>query len=1235
MGRLVGLELHNFKSYKGTAVVGLGDSAFTSIIGPNGAGKSNMMDAMSFVLGVQSYHIRSSGLKDLIYRGRVDELQPQQTCDSAYVKAIYEKEFGEQMVLQRSINSAGTSEYKINDKSVTALQYTMMLKEENILVKARNFLVFQGDIENIASQEPKQLASLIEAISGSAEHAREYDRLKEEREKAIELHAEVFSRKRNLTTESKQYKEQMREREIFEEKLREKNKYTKMSHLYKLFHNERKHFKLKGDVRSTSEKALASRRKFASSEEEFKDLAAQSTAQELEVKQQESLIEELRQKAETAKRSTLPLLSNQKLLENKIAFTERKIHDLEADIRVQADQEQALQKKLDSTELQYQAFNQKIAELEQQVNIPPEGVKEYDALRNAYLADSGSQLERNLAVLQADKTTIDVSLKDLELQREQYDARITELESYVQVKLGLALHDLNAKLQELEQMRSTKQKEQESLKEQQERVSFRMLELNSELRDVLSKLEDLSSEQKESKKQRQLRDNVAMLKALLPEGSIKGLVYELVHASQRKYELALLTVLGADFDSIVVDTTATAHKCIETLKERRAGLASFIPLNSVINESTNLNFLRSLHEEARPAIDVVRYDEPAIERAVQYVVGNTIIADNLETARSIKWSSQNELHCKVVSLDGSVIHKSGLMTGGQQDKRSSATGRWSKEETNRLLKKKDQITAELERAAAETPSAIDFNSLSDELSLLDAQKPTISSQIAILERQVFERNQEIQFLKESGRETTELHERKLKDLESCQIEINQVEVKITSLQEQIYSTFCEKYGLASINDYELLHGSAVRARSRERSGFEKTIASLKIQVAFQRDRLHETESRKAKLELDNNTTKQELARVIDDLANAKSLLENIEEEVNVNNTAKSAMTESLQSKLRTAAAKESELKDLDYEVKTLTREVTHSEEQLVKVDAERFNMLKNCKIEDVDLPLEDGFLDAISLDVVNISEAAYHVHIDYSLLESKFQESYSVRLEAEIKARIEAIDNELHALTPNAKALERLQEVDQKLKEFDREFNKAKHEVNRVTAKFNEVRDRRKELFMDAFNHISGKIDGVYKSLTKSSNSPLGGSADLTLEDDEVPFAAGVKYHAMPPLKRFRDMELLSGGEKTMAALALLFAIHSFQPSPFFVLDEIDAALDNSNVKKIARYIKENAGPGFQFIVISLKSTMFENSDALVGIYRDQRENCSKTIGLDLRQYPEEHETIAIPGAHQIAAAEN
>jgi structural maintenance of chromosome 1 len=130
----------------------------------------------------------------------------------------------------------------------------------------------------------------------------------------------------------------------------------------------------------------------------------------------------------------------------------------------------------------------------------------------------------------------------------------------------------------------------------------------------------------------------------------------------------------------------------------------------------------------------------------------------------------------------------------------------------------------------------------------------------------------------------------------------------------------------------------------------------------------------------------------------------------------------------------------------------------------------------------------------------------------------------------------------------------------------------------------------------------------------LGGNAFLSLDDVEEPYKGGMKFNAMPPMKRFRDMEQLSGGEKTVAALALLFAIHSYHPAPFFVMDEVDAALDNVNVLKVCNYIRQRSDD-FQCIVISLKDMFYERSQSLVGICRDVATNSSRTMTLDLRRF--------------------
>ncbi|KAF2184743.1 P-loop containing nucleoside triphosphate hydrolase protein [Zopfia rhizophila CBS 207.26] len=201
------------------------------------------------------------------------------------------------------------------------------------------------------------------------------------------------------------------------------------------------------------------------------------------------------------------------------------------------------------------------------------------------------------------------------------------------------------------------------------------------------------------------------------------------------------------------------------------------------------------------------------------------------------------------------------------------------------------------------------------------------------------------------------------------------------------------------------------------------------------------------------------------------------------------------------------------------------------------------------------------------------------------------------------------------RAIERLDNTTTRLKNTEKEFEAARKNALKAKRDFEAVKEKRLDLFTKAFQHIADQIGSTYKDLTKSPQFPLGGQAYLDMEDSTEPYLAGLKYHAMPPLKRFRDMEHLSGGEKTIAALALLFAIHSFKPSPFFVLDEVDAALDNVNVGRVAKYVKEHASPGMQFIVISLKAGLFQESESLVGVMRDQARMSSRVVSLDLRKY--------------------
>ena len=183
----------------------------------------------------------------------------------------------------------------------------------------------------------------------------------------------------------------------------------------------------------------------------------------------------------------------------------------------------------------------------------------------------------------------------------------------------------------------------------------------------------------------------------------------------------------------------------------------------------------------------------------------------------------------------------------------------------------------------------------------------------------------------------------------------------------------------------------------------------------------------------------------------------------------------------------------------------------------------------------------------------------------------------------------------------------QKLKESSSDYDNARDEAKKAAADFQKIKAKRTRRFNQAFNHIDEALKTIYTDMTKSSKHPLGGKAYLSLDDTEEPYNGGLKFNAMPPMKRFRDMEQLSGGEKTVAALSLLFAIHSVHPAPFFVMDEIDAALDNVNLRKVCNYISQRSRTDFQCIVISLKDMFYEHSQSLIGICKDVGTNSSRT----------------------------
>ncbi|GJE85341.1 chromosome segregation protein SMC [Phanerochaete sordida] len=1239
---LIRIEVCDFKSYREHQTIGPFHN-FTSVIGPNGAGKSNLMDAISFVLGVKSAQLRSSQLKDLVYRGRrlarngeelpseatpddEDEGDGEGTAKKAWVLAVIQDADGKEWQFQRTISTTGASEYRLNNKVVTYSAYNERLTSLNILVKAKNFLVFQGDVEAVASQSPKELSRLIDQISGSLELAPEYERAKQEQERATENATFNFTKRRGIAGEIKQYKEQKGEAERFEQLCQDRDDAILHRILFKLHHIQQALTSHAEDIRRQNETLADLREEQRENDAELEGARAEQARARTAVMQREKRVK----RAEKALEGKRPELVQ---IEAQIAHSRRKRDNaskISEQVRKDADKQRAklqqLRRDLQVVQTAADAAQEAALQASQgNLALSEERLEEYRRLK-AQASVLAVEERQSLETLSREEKTAARNLAQLKDKIEQLTARRTKLGEDEETARRRRT-ELEEKIKELNDQLKNARTELENQQAERTRITQLEQELNEKLVSVHQQLLQAGVDQKESEREAKLKETLANLQRIFP--GVRGRVVDLCKPTQRKYELAVSTVLGRNIDAVVVDEEKTAIDCIEYMRNQRAGQATFIPLDTIQAKPINDKF-RSFAKGARLAVDVIQYD-PVVERAIHHACGNALVCDTIEIARHVCFERGQEI--KAVTLDGTIIHKSGLMTGGRSTHGNGK--KWEEKDVQGLQRSRDRLLNDLQELNKNKPRGKADDNLLAEISRLEPALAVARDDLSACKLRLNGIKEEIKHVDGQLRqEQPALREAQTKH-DRLQEQIEALKSTIDEAEAEVFAEFCEDIGVESIREFEERQLRAAEESSAARLQFDTQIARLTHQSQFEEEQLRATEERLRTLdatieteEANLETHEQTKERIQEELREAEEAIAELQEELKTANEdleEKNKVVEQVKKKAGKSA------KALDQVLK----EIATKNDEIEKLGLERSAIYRRCRLEEIKLPLiqgnlknvpmEENLRDEVAMDVDEDDEGSqqvkrvsdFGIEVDFSSLDEEDLEDGSAERLGQLDEQIAKLTSDIEKMAPNLKAIDRLEDVEDKLLETEKEADKARKESKAARDTFNDIKKRRCDMFNKAYNHISERIDQVYKDLTKGKAAPMGGVAYLSLEDSEEPYNAGIKYHAMPPMKRFRDMEQLSGGEKTIAALALLFAIHSYQPAPFFVLDEVDAALDNTNVAKIANYIRAHASDAFQFIVISLKGSLYERSSSLVGIYRDQDVNSSRTLTLDLTQYAE------------------
>ena len=1227
-GRVHSLIIDNFKSYKGKEVIGPFKD-FTTIIGPNGSGKSNLMDAISFVLGVRSSVLRGSSLGELIYSSGNAQSGPEE--DRAEVTLVFEhgtREPKEQLRFSRAIvpSSSGTgfaSQYRLDGKAVSAEAYNLKLESFGILVKARNFLVFQGDIENVAQMSPKDLTNLFETISGSAAHKKAYEAAEARLKDAESSMAVVFSKRKAIMAEKRQKKEQKTEAEKHMALMAQLEEMKIKKILWKLYH-------LMEDQRQAEEALSGLRQQLGEAEKEVKaaeDSAEKKKRRHAGVAKEALLIDKkIRKKKNEMEKKSPEMIK----IKEQIAHIERRIKAVTREqegVRAKAQDHAARMNNLKTQLAQLKDAQAQVdTEIEtnkrSQLSLSPDLLREYADIKRAY-GGKAAALEAELASLQASAQADEESLRMINDANLSIDKRIEHLEESLE-KDAAKMDAAKATLEKLDVDRAAVLKQRDDLRSERRAVEAKKSQLERKLEETEGTLRDAKAESKQSQREEAMRGLVSELKREHPS-SVYGIVTDLADPTSAKYKLAMSVVMGRDIDSVVVDTPATAMKCIEKVKQRRLPPMTFLPADTIRLREVN-PALRTLGGTSKLAIDCLNIKDERATRAFKSICADALLCDSVDEARRLAYDGV--VRQRVIALDGTAFLKNGLITGGMTSAMEDRAKKWDQEKVGKLKEARNGLAKELLGLPQLRDVTQKLQSAEARSARLDNEKNYASAELKSLKDKLKESNASIAALSKEKASKEPTSNKLRKQMSKRNAKIDEVKAKMDVIAGICFKDFVKKIGVSSIKEYEEKHLKAVECLTERRAAIISQYSRVENQLEY------ESSS-------NQDQSMSKISKELKSLGNARADLE--KEAAGFEAANRKSKEELIQlgkecDKLKKSLSMlDGEMKELKEHARKATdalaarhREISTLEMKVDQIKMQQSDQLEAADLENVILPIKTASTGKRrrGQDAAQASTSASAFgnrrtdDLDFSSLGSDdlLRDSASqYSRETEMSAAIDELAAQLASMAPNLKAVEQFEEIKRREREQMEEVERTKRGAKEIEDEYNRLRQLRFDLFNAALSHISECIDPIYKELTRSNLHPSGGQAYLSPENIEEPFSGGIKFSAMPPTKRFRDMEQLSGGEKTVAALALLFAVHSFHPSPFFVLDEIDAALDSSNVARVALYLRSktraNSRGAFQGIVISLKDVFYANADALVGVCRARSTNSSTTLTFDLDKF--------------------
>ncbi len=1175
---LKAIEMQGFKSFPDKTVLNFG-KGITAVVGPNGSGKSNLSDAMRWVLGEQSTkNLRGSKMEDVIFSGTdsrraVGFAEVTLKLDNSDMALNNPKK---EVTVTRRYYRSGESEYKINGEQARLKDIHELFMDTG-LGRDGYSMISQGKVETLISGKSEDRRDMLEEAAGISHYryrrADAMRRLNQAEENLLRLR-DILT---ELETRVGPLKTQSEKAQKFLEYAGEKKNLEIGLWLYTIE-------KTKNDLREHEKKITIVSAQYDEVCKSLEEITEKIDSSFAETQRITVAVDEIR-------RACAQLEEQASLLESQIAVQENTIlHNNETIERIEREK---TEENDTDTEIGTQIENAEKSIVELEASI-----EEKKAELNSFTGELDVLSDENSKSAQR---SVELSEKMSALSLEIADNRV------VSSTAASSVEEIENRISVIDELTESRKPVLEILKEQckeSEEELERIVERNTELNNSLSGIELLATKRKEKLDKLKDQENIlrndiqfknsriTMLSDLEKnmegyQGSVKAVMREVrrgvlkgIHAPvsqiitvKDKYSSAIETALGAQIQNIVTDTENDAKKAIGFLKESHAGRATFLPLTAIKGKVLDEKDLDDCFGYINLASELVDYDKKYTE-IIKSLLGRTVVAEDLDAAIAI--AKKYNYKFKIVTLDGQVVNAGGSMTGGAKLQNAGILSRG-----NELEKLKASLSESEENLVILLK---DLEAQQESFSSVNAELEGCKGEIISLGEEKI-RVEGVLALRKGNYENT-LQTQTLADEEKAQLadRIKSINEGASSANEKLVVLQAELEEVEA--ELSTLTGDRESLREK-REKLTADAAQINLSIATAEK---EIEAKREEIErLQNRSTshKDKLSQLDSEIEEINKRNEEIRERIEIlNGEAEGLRTQSSASKEQIASliSKREQYEQESGKLRILEREKTEEREKLggekARLSERKETMEK--EFEDIQNKLYDEYeltkREAEELDIVieDIPEAKKRLN--------------------ELKSKIRGLGN------VNVSAIEEYKEVSERYTFMHTQVSDVEKSKAELTKLINELTGKMGVQFKEQFDKINFSFGQTFSELFG------GGKASLVLTDESDVLECDIDIKVQPPGKNVQNISLLSGGEKGLSAIALLFSILKVNPCPFCIFDEVEAALDDVNVARYASYVRRMTD-NTQFILITHRRGTMEEADMLYGVTM-QEKGVSKLLEL-------------------------